>query len=140
MDLLDYLIEGGVACRDHGVVAAFAGPFALPGDKPQYARDRSVDVTDRRGAPLRDNLARRLLGSGINEPIPRAEVSQHGLDGDPGAPGDVLERDLVVKPLYVEIEDGAEDSPPGRRRRLRARLHPVGTGSRSCGRFHVSGY
>jgi aminopeptidase N len=32
------------SCRDHKSYAAFAGAFPLPGDKPQYPRDRVADI------------------------------------------------------------------------------------------------
>jgi hypothetical protein len=48
--------------------------------------DRSVNVTDRRDTPLREDLTRRLLGGGCDEPVPRAEVSKDGLDVTPARP------------------------------------------------------
>ena len=41
----DYSFETELSCRGHAfALNALAGPFALPGDKAQYPRDRVVDI------------------------------------------------------------------------------------------------
>jgi hypothetical protein len=102
--------------------------------------DGTVYIPNGCGIALSEDLGSRLLSGGRDESVPRAEVSEDGLDCDAGALGDVLERDLVVKPLDVEIEDRAHDPATRPRRALCARAHPVRTGSRDCCRFHDSRY
>ncbi|HEX5141768.1 MAG TPA: M1 family aminopeptidase [Dehalococcoidia bacterium] len=63
MGQFDYLLESFAGCRDHSAGAVFAGPFALPGDKPQYPRDRVADIKHVRLDITLDLDAKRISGS-----------------------------------------------------------------------------
>ncbi len=63
MGQFDYLLETLIGCRDHGNSALFAGPFALPGDKPQYPRDRVADIKHVRLDITLDLDARSVAGA-----------------------------------------------------------------------------
>ena len=62
MDLIEHLIEGTASCRDHELMGAFAGPFALPGDRARYPRDRVVDMKHVRLDITLDLDAKRISG------------------------------------------------------------------------------
>jgi aminopeptidase N len=110
MDLVEHLLGSAASCRDHGFVAAFAGPFALPGDKPQYPRDRVVDVKHVRLDISLDLDAKRISGavshtfSALNDGVDNIELDSVELDiasvrGSSGA----LAHDLSDGRLRVEL-------------------------------------
>ena len=64
MGFLDYILESQLSCRGHSAAElALDGDFALPGDKPHYARDRAVDIKHVRLDIRLDLDERRISGS-----------------------------------------------------------------------------
>ena len=113
MDLLEHLLEGAASCRDHGFVAAFAGPFALPGDKPQYPRDRVVDVKHVRLDITLDLDAKRISGavshtfSALNDGVSSIELDSVELDiSAVTSPTGVLPHNLSDGRLIIELGRG----------------------------------
>ena len=94
--------------------------------------DRRGDVPDRGtslvGHGLLRVLERRLIQAG-----PAPEVSQDGLDADPGASGDVVERDVGHRALAVEGDARVDDPGAGLLDGAGPGGHRVG-----AGRVHVS--
>jgi aminopeptidase N len=86
MDLVEQQLGGVAGCRDHGFLTAFAGPFALPGDKPQYPRDRVVDMKHVYLNITLDLDARRISGavshtfSALNDGVDAIELDSVELD------------------------------------------------------------
>ncbi len=86
MGQADYLLESLIGCRDHGNTAAFAGPFALPGDKPQYPRDRVADMKHVRLDFTLDLDAKSISGavthsfSALNDGLDAIELDAVELD------------------------------------------------------------
>ncbi len=113
MDLIEHLIEGAVSCRDHGSVSAFAGAFALPGDKPQYPRDRVVDMKHVRLDYTLDLDAKRISGkvahtfSALNEGASKLELDAIGLDiAGVNGPSGALTFDLSDGHLSIDLGRG----------------------------------
>ena len=85
MDLIENLTEIA-QCRDYGASAAFAGAFALPGDKPQYPRDRAVDIKHVRLDFTLDLDAKRISGkvahtfTALNDGADKLRLDAVGLD------------------------------------------------------------
>jgi aminopeptidase N len=65
MGFLDYLEQSQLVCRGHNELELLVldGGFALPGDKPHYARDRVVDIKHVRLDIKLDLDAKRISGS-----------------------------------------------------------------------------
>jgi aminopeptidase N len=82
------LINAELACRGLGVVehAALDGRFPLPGDRPRYARDRSVDIKHVRidvSLDLQDARVEGSVGhtfSPINDGVSSFELDAVGLE------------------------------------------------------------
>jgi aminopeptidase N len=109
MDWLEQLL-GAEGCRDHGFLAAFAGPFALPGDKPQYPRDRVVDMKHVRLDIALDLDAKRISGavthtfSALNDGVDSIELDSVELDIDAvSAGGAALEHSLSDGRLRIAL-------------------------------------
>ncbi len=88
MGFSDYVEESQLSCRGHNEsqVRALDGRFPLPGDKPQYARDRLFDVKHVRLDFRLDLEAKRIGGSvahtftPLNEGLTAIELDAVELD------------------------------------------------------------
>ena len=107
MGYLDYLLESQLSCRGHneGELYLADGGFALPGDRPHYARDRVVDIRHVRLDIHLDLDQKRVRGSvahsfsALNDGVTSIELDAVDLQisnarlvngpagiGDPGIP------------------------------------------------------
>ena len=113
---------------------------ALLGEQEQHPVAAQLVVVDdgahgaghvtRLGPPLLLDVVGRPLEGGLDQPLPGAEVAQHGLHADACLRGDVGQRDVRRQPAQVQRDRGLEHPSAGLLDGGGARRHPVGPGRR----------
>jgi aminopeptidase N len=117
------LNEAEMSCRGHGFsLRALAGPFALPGDKAQYPRDRIVDIKHVRLDIKLDLEAKQISGrvahtlSPLTDEVEAFELDavQLAIHSVRGSNGSELAHSLSDGRLRVELgsrlEAGSEET------------------------------
>src|SRR5260370_22046609 len=77
------------------------------------------------------NLLRLALNRCGEEAVPAAEAANHGLHGDSGATGDLIQRDLIRRQLPEDLDSRVEDALRGRRGGLGPGNHAIGATQKS---------